>query len=124
MDDNAVVFWELASHDGKRSAQFFREVFGWEVVFDEGLGFWRVNPPTEGNPGRGYLFTLKQAKLPFVAVHIRVSDIKAMRDRVVEHGGHIVLEPEEFSPGSLVCLFNEPSGVTFAMVQQRQGGGQ
>lgn len=125
MKDNAVVCWELASHDQDRSAEFFRAVFGWEVRFDERLGFYRVLPPAGESPAEGYIFTLKRAKLPFVSVYIQVSDVQAMRDRVVEHGGHIVLEPEEPVPGSRVCLFNEPSGVTFAMVQStRKGGGQ
>jgi predicted enzyme related to lactoylglutathione lyase len=119
MASNPVVFWELASHDEYKSAQFFRDVFGWDVQFDEKIGFHRVKPPAGPNPAHGYIFTLKRAKLPFNAVYIQVTDIHAMRDRVVAHGGHIVLEPEEPSPGSLVCLFNEPSGVTFAMVEQK-----
>jgi predicted enzyme related to lactoylglutathione lyase len=119
MQDNPVVFWELASHDQDGSAKFFREVFGWDVKLDERIGFYRVNAPAGPDPAHGYIFTLKRAKLPFVAVYIQVKDIKVMRDRVVEHGGHIVLEPEEPVPGSWVCLFNEPSGVTFAMVEER-----
>jgi predicted enzyme related to lactoylglutathione lyase len=119
MASNPVVFWELASHDQDKSAKFFRDVFGWEVILDSALGFYRVNPPAGKNPAHGYIFTLKRAKLPFVSVYIQVDDIRAMRDRVVENGGHIVLEPEEPSPGSLVCLFNEPSGVAFALIQQK-----
>ena len=121
MQNNPVVFWELASHDQDKSAEFFRDVFGWEVKLDERIGFYRVSPPAGPNPTHGYIFTLKKAKLPFVSVYIQVTNIKAMRDRVAEHGGHIVLEPEEPVPGSWVCLFNEPSGVTFAMVEERPG---
>jgi len=123
MNGNPVVFWELASHDQDKSAQFFSDVFGWPVRFDERVGFYRVDPPAGAHPERGIIFTLKRAKLPFVSVYIQVSDIKAMRDRVVAHGGHIVLEPEEPVPGSWVCLFNEPSGVTFAMLEEREKGG-
>lgn len=123
MSENPVVFWELASNDQDRSASFFRDVFGWEVVLDPELGFYRVNPPAGKNPAGGYIFTLRRAKLPFVSVYIRVDDIRAMRDKVVAHGGYIVLEPEEPAPGSLVCLFNEPSGVTFAMIQPKPAAG-
>jgi len=116
MDNNPVVFWELASHDEKRSAEFFRDVFGWNILRDEQNGFYRVQPPAGAHPERGIIFTLRRAKLPFVAVYVLVKDVRAMRDRVVECGGHIVLEPEEPVPGSWVCLLNEPSGVTFSMV--------
>ncbi|MBN2537264.1 VOC family protein [candidate division WOR-3 bacterium] len=122
MGNNPVVCWELASHDQERSAEFFRKVFGWEVVFDEQLGFYRANPPAGSNPAQGYIFTLRRAKLPFVAVYIAVDDIHAKARQVEECGGHIVLGPEEPVPGSLVCLFNEPSGVCFAMVQEKRSG--
>jgi len=119
MAANPVVFWELASSDQDKSAKFFRDVFGWEVILDPALGFYRVNPPAGKSPAHGYIFTPSRAMLPFVSVYIQVDDIRAMRDRVVEHGGHIAMEPNEPSPGSLVCLFNEPSGVTFALIQQK-----
>jgi predicted enzyme related to lactoylglutathione lyase len=98
-------------------------VFGWDVFLDEQLGFYRVRPPSGSNPAQGFVFTLRRAKLPFVAVYIAVDDIHAKARAVVEHGGNIVQGPEEPVPGSLVCLFNEPSGVCFAMIQQRQQEG-
>lgn len=123
MAGNPVVFWELASHDQERSAQFFCEVFGWDTAFDKRLGFYRVNAPGGDDPARGYIFTLRDAKLPFLTVYIQVDDIRQMRDKVEAHGGFIVIEPNEISPGTLICLFNEPSGVTFAMIQQRESPG-
>jgi predicted enzyme related to lactoylglutathione lyase len=75
-----------------------------------------VNSPGAGNPGRGYIFTLRQAKLPFLAIYIRVADIAAKRELVLKHGGSIVIEPTTIGD-SRICLFNEPSGVTFAMIQ-------
>jgi predicted enzyme related to lactoylglutathione lyase len=37
---------------------------------------------------------------------------------VKENGGFIVEEPFEISPGTKICLFNEPSGVTLAMLEK------
>ena len=34
-----------------------------------------------------------------------------------ENGGFIVDPPAELAPGEWLCLFNDPSGVTFAMIQ-------
>jgi predicted enzyme related to lactoylglutathione lyase len=31
----------------------------------------------------------------------------------------IVEPPHEISPGTWICLFNDPSGVTFAMLEKR-----
>ena len=60
MAANPVVFWELATHDQDKSAKFFRDVFGWEVILDPELGFYRVNPPAGKNAAHGYIFTPKR----------------------------------------------------------------
>ncbi len=122
MQKNPVVFWELASHDMEKSVNFFREVFEWQVEFSERLGFYvipRVAP--SGEDLDGAVFTLKRAKLPFLTVYIQVEDIDAKARLVEEKGGFIVEAPFDISPNSRICLFNEPSGVTFAMIQPKKG---
>jgi hypothetical protein len=117
MSANPIVWWELASHDAEKSVQFFREVFGWQLDFDEKAGFFKThdNPPTVSGGG---IFTLRRAKLPFVALYISVEDIQGMAKKVQEHGGFIVDPPFEVGGGTWICLFNEPSGVTFAMIEE------
>ena len=113
-----VLFWELASHDGDQSADFFREVFDWDVRFDQDLGFYRA-PAGEASKhfSGGYIFTLKEARLPFLTIYILVDDIEAKAQLVEENGGHIIEPPHDLGGGYMICLFNEPSGVTFAMFQ-------
>ena len=66
----------------------------------------------------GGIFTLQKAKLPFLTIFIQVEDIEAKAKLVEESGGLIVIEPRESGPGTRICLFNDPSGVTFAMLEQ------
>jgi predicted enzyme related to lactoylglutathione lyase len=67
----------------------------------------------------GGIFTLRKAKLPFLTIYIRVDDIEAKAKKIEELGGFIVIPPQEvFSGGPRICLFNEPSGVTLAMIQR------
>jgi len=37
---------------------------------------------------------------------------------IEQEGGFITIEPVEIPGGSKICLFNEPSGVTFAMIEK------
>jgi predicted enzyme related to lactoylglutathione lyase len=120
MSGNPVVCWELASHDQEKSAAFFRDVFGWDVPFDPDLGFYRANAPGGASASQGLIFTLRKAKLPFLTLYISVPDIDAKRDLVEQHGGFIVIEPTDIGGGERICLFNEPSGVTFAMIEERR----
>jgi len=49
-----------------------------------------------------------------------VDDIVKMAKLVEKHGGHIVEPPFAISERSMICLFNEPSGVSFAMIERRK----
>ncbi len=116
MPANPIVWWELATHDAEKTVNFFRAVFGWQIDFDEKAGFFKLRhqPPTISGGG---IFTLRRAKLPFVALYIQVEDIQATAEQIKAHGGLIVDPPAELTPGTWIALFNEPSGVTFALIQ-------
>lgn len=117
MGKNPVVFWELASHDAEKSVAFFREVFEWDVQFDERLGFYGVTTDPLPEGVWGGMFTLRKARLPFVCLYIQVEDIERMAASVEAHGGFIVEAVQVIPGGSKLCLFNEPSGVTYAMIE-------
>ncbi len=118
MQKNPVVFWELASHDMQRSVQFFQNVFDWQIDFNERLGFHIVPEITpQDETIEGGIFTLKQAKLPFLTLYIQVEDIHEKAILIEAEGGFIIEQPHELPSGSKICLFNEPSGVPFAMIQ-------
>jgi len=119
MSANPVFWWELASNDADKTIAFLRKVFDWNLEFDEKMGFYVM--PTDDDDkqafGGGMVFTLGKAWLPFMALYIRVDDIEAKAQLVEEAGGLIVEAPFEIQSGTKFYLFNEPSGVTFAMIQ-------
>lgn len=43
MPKNPVVFWELASHDKEKSAEFLDKVFDWDLKMNERLGFYTMD---------------------------------------------------------------------------------
>ena len=118
MAADPIVWWELATHDAEKSVAFFEKVFGWQIPYSDKAGFYltRAGSPPAAMEGGG-IFTLRKARLPFLALYIQVEDIRAKRDLVEENGGHIVEEPFQIPSGSHLCLFNDPSGVTWAMIQ-------
>jgi predicted enzyme related to lactoylglutathione lyase len=123
MSENPICFWELASNDAEKSVKFFENVFGWEAQYDEesGIHYFLTGESDNYFKGGG-IFTLRRAKLPFVAIYIAVDDIDAYAQKVEAFGGFIVDPPQAFVPNSpKVCLFNDPSGVTFAILQTQRG---
>ena len=121
MQKNPVVFWELASQDMEVSVEFFREVFEWQIDYSDRLGFYIV-PESGGEDVSidGAIFNLRKAKLPFLTVFIQVEDIIEKARQIEEHGGFILEEPQKVPSGAHICLFNEPSGVTFAMIEPQR----
>ena len=123
MQKNPVVFWELASHDMEKSVAFFRDVFEWKIEFNDRLGFYIIPESSPANESiEGAIFTLKRAKLPFVALYIQVDDIEEKAKLIDAKGGLVIDPPSETPGGSKICLFNDPSGVTFAMLQPKSKG--
>lgn len=114
-----IIWWELASHDANASAEFFKKVFGWDFIYDKETEIFDLKNDFPDAFKGGGIFTLKQAKLPFLTIYIKVDDIAKMRDKIVENGGCITIEPVEIFPKTWICLFNEPSGVTFAILEKR-----
>jgi predicted enzyme related to lactoylglutathione lyase len=118
--ENPVYFWELASNDAEKSVEFFKKVFGWEFEYDETIGIYEIS--AKGNPNGfvgGGIFTLRRAKLPFLTIYIKVDDLEDKMKIIEKYGGLIADKPLELPTGSKICLFNDPSGVTFAMIQKK-----
>jgi predicted enzyme related to lactoylglutathione lyase len=118
MQKNPICFWELASHDAEKSTEFLRKLFGWNLTFDTRLGFYTMEVGEERESfGGGGVFTLRKARLPFLTLYVAVDDIEAKAAQVEELGGFVVEPPFVIPGGARICLFNEPSGVTLAMIQ-------
>jgi predicted enzyme related to lactoylglutathione lyase len=115
---NPVVFWELASHDAEASVGFFKEIFGWEIEKEQNTILYIADSRGEDQGVAGGIFTLQKAKLPFLTIYILVDDIEEKAKLVEKAGGLIIEPPQKIKSGSWICLFNDPSGVTFAMLQK------
>ena len=117
MSNNPICYWELASHDAEKSVAFFKKVFVWNFEYDANIGIHELPVANADDFKGGGIFTLKKAKLPFLTVYIRVKDIDEKVKLIEQEGGFIVIDSFELPSGTKICLFNEPSGVTFGMIE-------
>jgi predicted enzyme related to lactoylglutathione lyase len=119
---NPVCYWELASHDAGKTVAFLNELFGWRFAYDPATTIHERAPQAPDDDGiGGGVFTLRTARLPFLTVYVRVDDIDDMAQRVERLGGLVVVPVTELAGGARICLFNEPCGVTLAMIQPAAG---
>jgi predicted enzyme related to lactoylglutathione lyase len=123
MQKNPVRWWEIASKDADKVADFLKKAFEWEMHYDEKSGIYEI-PAGDSSNGfvGGGVFTQKPEAVlePHLTMYIEVEDVDAKAKEIVELGGTIVLEPFNV-PGidARICLFNEPMGQMLAIVQKR-----
>jgi len=121
MSSNSIVYWELASNNAEKSVEFFKKVFGLQFDYDKATTIYESPmPKTESKLSGGGIFTLRRAKIPFLTLYLEVEDIDKKAKEIETLGGFIVESPFDVTPQVRICLFNEPAGVTFAMLQRKK----
>jgi uncharacterized protein len=115
--ESGVPCWvELTSTDVTLSAGFYREIFGWEVMFDtspESGGYGRFT--LDGRLVAGIAQSLGQGVPAAWNVYVAVDDAAATIARVLAAGGEVVLEPLKIMRRGVMAAFRDPSGAFLAI---------
>jgi predicted enzyme related to lactoylglutathione lyase len=110
-----ICYIEMPATDIARSADFYKQVFGWAVrkrgdgstAFDDSVGevsgTWVLGRPPAANPG--------------LLVYIMVDSVAATVDAVVAHGGEIV-QPIGADAPEITARFRDPDGNVIGLYQQ------
>jgi len=110
-----ICYIEIPAVDVRRSADFYRDVFGWRirergdghVVFDdttgEVSGTWVRGRPSAAEPG--------------LLIYIMVDSVAATVDAVVAHGCEIV-QPIGADAPEVTARFRDPGGNVIGLYQE------
>jgi predicted enzyme related to lactoylglutathione lyase len=111
-----VCYIELPSRDVNESAEFYRNVFGWNIrkrddgaiSFDDGVmevsGVWRTDRKPVNEPG--------------TFIYLMVSDIDVAMKLVIDNGGKIV-RPVGTDAPEITASFSDPTGNVLGLFQER-----
>ncbi len=111
-----ICYIEMPATDIEASAEFYRQVFGWNIrrrgdgstAFDDGVGevggTWVLGRPPAAAPG--------------LLVYVMVDDVAATVDTIVRHGGAIV-QPIGADAPEITARFRDPAGNVIGLYQQR-----
>jgi len=106
---------EIPALDIKRSAEFYSQVFGWQIrrrgdgatAFDdttgEVSGSWVLGRPASSQPG--------------LLTYIMVDNAAATVDAVIAHGGEIV-QPIGVDAPEVTARFRDPGGNVIGLYQE------
>jgi predicted enzyme related to lactoylglutathione lyase len=112
--DNPQVNWfEIASVEPKRSWDFYRELFGWDIKESSGDGYVHGGVDTgQGIPGG---IGSSQSGKPGSHVYAQVDDLHKYLERAGTLGGKTIVEPMPVDPETSIALFVDPQGNTFGL---------
>jgi hypothetical protein len=110
-----ICFIQIPATDIARSADFYRQVFGWRLreradgrtAFDDGVGEvsgeWVVGRPPSTQPG--------------LLVYIMVDSVAATVDLIIANGGEIV-QPIGADAPEITGRFRDPAGNVIGIYQE------
>ena len=110
-----ICYIEIPATDIERSAEFYRNVFGWQtrrrgdgaLAFDDGVG------QVSGT----WVLGRAPAERPGLLVYVMVDDIEASVAKVLAHGGEIVQKVGVDAP-EVTARFRDPGGNVFGLYSQ------
>jgi len=111
-----ICYLEIPADDVARSADFYRNVFGWHIrvrgdgatAFDDGVGevsgTWVLGRPPASQAG--------------LLLYVMVDSVEATIDQVVANGGAIVQSIGADAP-EITARFRDPAGNVLGLYQER-----
>ncbi len=117
-----LSFFEIPGSSPTELAEFFRAVFGWSslpVPWD-GPEYVRLLPPPSAEaPGGGILFPDGSGLVDRLTVMIRIEGepLESVLERIVAHGGSLVLAPVTIGTSGRFARFFDPDGNSFGLWQ-------
>ncbi|MBI4834995.1 MAG: VOC family protein [Planctomycetes bacterium] len=127
---NPVVHFEMPAQDRKRAADFYTNVFGWEMrQLSPDMGHYILAMTTESDekgpkePGRingGFFQKTSDNPAQHPSIVIAVDDIKLAMEKVVAEGGKVLREPMEIPGVGKYAPILDTEGNLASMLQPLQ----
>ena len=105
----SVVHFEIMGRDGKRTQEFYKSLFKWDINADNPMNYGLIQPGSERAIGGG-IGQVTENQSPYVTFYIAVDNPQNYLDKVVSMGGKIILPVTEIPNMATYALFADPEG--------------
>lgn len=109
-----ICYLELPATDVARSAEFYRQIFGWRIR-QRGDGHTAFDDTTGQVSGTWVLGRTPAA--PGLLVYIMVDSVAATLERIVANGGEVV-QPIGADAPEITARFRDPGGNVIGLYQE------
>lgn len=108
MTKRNIVHIEIPTQNGKESAEFYEQLFGWHITRDEQLDYTMFD--THEGPGGGFSPLGENLQVGDVLIYIHSDDIEADLMKAEALGGEIVMPKGEIPNTGWFGMFKDPTG--------------
>lgn len=113
-----VVHFEISSDNPEKSAQFYQEVFGWEITKWGGpVEYWLVTTGPKDAPGIDGGIMRRSEPFTDTVNTIGVDDIDAFMEKVKACGGELVGEKQPIPGVGYQIYCRDSEGALFGLHQ-------
>jgi predicted enzyme related to lactoylglutathione lyase len=112
-----VVHFAIRSKDPERLAEFYRELFGWNIDDANPIGIMSVEHGV-GGPEDGVGGHIRGAESPGVSIFVQVVDLNETLRKAEAMGGRAVTQPFDVPGGPTVAQMADPEGNLVGLVRQ------
>jgi hypothetical protein len=110
-----VTHFEIIGKDGKRSRDFYSNLFGWAIDASNPMEYGIVSP-TENGIGGG-ISAAEPGATPSTTIYVEVDSVQPYLDKAVSMGGKVVVE-RQVIPGMVAfAQFADPDGNVIGLAE-------
>jgi len=110
---------ELMTTDVDGAKSFYKEILGWvmEEMPMEGGAYTVLKASGEEVGGIMAMPTgVPPGTPPYWAAYVTVDDVDAIAAKVAEHGGRVLVPPQDIPNVGRFCTFQDPQGAVLSMI--------
>jgi predicted enzyme related to lactoylglutathione lyase len=112
-----VVAFQIRGKDPPRLAEFYRQLFGWDITEPNSMGILSI-PAGIGGPVEGVGGHILAAQTPGVSIFVQVLDLVETLRRAEEMGGRALMQPFDIPGGPTIAQVADPEGNLVGLVKQ------
>lgn len=107
---NPVMQFQLLAKNPDKQAEFYGQLFGWQVNANNALGYRMLE--TGATRGiNGGIWPAPPEGQPMVALFIEVDDVAAQIEKASQLGATVVIPPQKLPDGDEMAYIVDPEGV-------------
>jgi predicted enzyme related to lactoylglutathione lyase len=106
---NPITHFEIIGKDGKKTQDFYRQLFGWKVDADNPMQYGLVEAQ-DGKGTGGGIGGAQDGGPGYVTIYVEVDDPQAYLDRAVAMGGKVMMPVTTIPNTVTLAQFADPDG--------------